>query len=201
MYYLRNKNLSIFQNAFIVLLFSSIIYTFFFGLHLERANSQGFILDGIGGSDVGASDADSRETSSGIRRNPFKSWFPDLPPVIEVINDTIVEIRDNVFRPRLNLSRFNLQGIIWSISDSRAIINGEIYKIGDEINSAKIIKMDKKGVTLQYYEEEHTLSIPELIKMEVPNDEHRDKRKYEQDIYYQEDDYNMEGKFESYGVP
>ena len=199
MYYFRNKKSGIFTNTRIVFLVFLSIYFSFFTFLLDGVYSQEVSISGFGGVNTDMHGVGLKDNQPETRRSPFRNWFPGVEPIREVVNETITEIIEDYF-PRFDISRFNLQGVIWSISDSRAIINSKIYRIGEEINGAKIIKIDKKGVTLQHRKEEYVLFIPEVIKMEVANETYGQEDSYGTDVYYG-DEYGSQEESDVYGVP
>jgi len=48
------------------------------------------------------------------------------------------------------LPQFKVDGFIWGSSIPQAIINGKVYGVGDTVESAKITKIDKTGVTILF---------------------------------------------------
>lgn len=44
-----------------------------------------------------------------------------------------------------------LQGLLWGGRQPRAIINGRVYTVDDEIEGAKIISIDRRGVTIEHH--------------------------------------------------
>ena len=75
-------------------------------------------------------------------RDPFKSYIPETEFP-----------RASSFQ----LNKLNVTGIIWGTDLPLAIINGKVYKVGDEILGAKILGIDKKGVLLDYKGETYLL--------------------------------------------
>ena len=96
-------------------------------------------------------------------RNPFKDWLPE--PIknadqgLENIFHDLIE--EEVEIPPFNVSLYAVQGIFWGSIEPKAIINNTIYHIGDELDGAIIKKIDKEGVTVEYYEEEYVITIRE----------------------------------------
>lgn len=54
----------------------------------------------------------------------------------------------------------SVQGIIWGTTLPQAIINDQVVKIGDMIEGAKIIGIDKAGVNIIFQDMEYTLPVP-----------------------------------------
>lgn len=54
-------------------------------------------------------------------------------------------------------------GLVWGGDEPKAIINGEIYGIGDTINDAQIIEITKEGIKVSYQGTEHLLKRDQLL--------------------------------------
>ncbi len=82
-------------------------------------------------------------------RDPLKSLLPDsltrsasiMPPEAETTAAAPV-----AEPPRLDLA---VQGLWWGGPNPRAIINGDVYAIGDRINGATIVAIDRRGVIVE----------------------------------------------------
>ncbi|MFA5198612.1 MAG: hypothetical protein WC432_03600, partial [Candidatus Omnitrophota bacterium] len=51
-------------------------------------------------------------------------------------------------KPDFDISKLQLQGVVWGVKNPQAIINGKVVSVGDLIEGAEIVSIDKKGVTL-----------------------------------------------------
>ena len=54
---------------------------------------------------------------------------------------------------------FMISGIVWGNAPARAIIDSKVYKVGDFIKEAKILKIDNSGIHIIYKEREFCISI------------------------------------------
>jgi len=63
-------------------------------------------------------------------------------------------------KQELDLTKFSVQGIISGSGIPCAIINGEVVKAGSMVSGAKIVKIDKTGITLLYQDETYVLLTP-----------------------------------------
>ena len=54
---------------------------------------------------------------------------------------------------------WNLSGIVYSPTDPLAIINGKMVRVGDTVDDAKVAKIEKKKVTLDYSGSSITLTV------------------------------------------
>ncbi|MCX5694513.1 MAG: hypothetical protein NT014_05270 [Candidatus Omnitrophica bacterium] len=71
------------------------------------------------------------EYQSAQLRDPFRTYF----------------VKEE---PKPVPSRLSVQGIIWGVKVPQAIINGNIFTIGDLIEGAEIVSIEKKGITLSF---------------------------------------------------
>jgi len=96
-------------------------------------------------------------------RNPFKDWLPKPVKKAEQQLENIFHdlIEEEVEIPPFNVALYTIQGIFWGSIEPKAIINNAIYRIGDELDGAIIKKVDKEGVTVEYYEEEYVITMRE----------------------------------------
>jgi hypothetical protein len=95
------------------------------------------------------------EYKSGKLRDPFKTYFIDEEP--EVAPEESAEEAQPEFDP----GKFKVQGIIWGVKTPQAIINDKVLTIGDLIEEAKILRIEKKGITLSFYVKIFNLPAPE----------------------------------------
>lgn len=82
------------------------------------------------------------EYKSGKLRDPFQ-------PVVtseekKVTPDKKVDLK----QPRFDFGKLKVQGIIWGGRIPQAIINDQVLTVGDTIEGAEILNIDKKGITL-----------------------------------------------------
>ena len=54
-----------------------------------------------------------------------------------------------------------LSGILWDVKDSKAVINGEIVGIGDEINKYSVVDIDRNSVVLNNGTKDIEISLEE----------------------------------------
>lgn len=84
------------------------------------------------------------EYKSSKFRDPFKTYLIKEEPKIVVQDDLPVT------KPQFDTSKITIQGIVWGGARSQAIINNRVCTIGDTIEGAQILSIDKKGITLNY---------------------------------------------------
>ena len=81
-------------------------------------------------------------------RDPFEDAFPKegTSEFAEATEEMSAEEAppQETFDP----SKFSVTGLVWGLSESRAIINGQIVGVGSEIEGATIEKIDKEGILL-----------------------------------------------------
>ena len=130
-------------------------------------------------------------------RNPFKDWFPVIikeEPIV-VTEELLIDIEEE---PHLDLSQYTVEGLIWGSSKPKAIINGEIYslgeRLGDKFGGAEIVKISKEGVTLLFYEEEYIITTKPVLKIKsdengVINFDELNNSEVNDDLLEQEENY------------
>jgi hypothetical protein len=92
-------------------------------------------------------------------RDPFKSFLgEDKGP------GTGLAQADLASKP---LPDLKVQGIIWGGSFPQAIINNKVVKVGDTIDNARIIEINKDGIEVFYGNRQYNLSSP--AKVTYPN--------------------------------
>jgi len=78
-------------------------------------------------------------------RDPLKSWLPEkiekeaLPRKPIAIGVKGAEVPDLV-----------IQGMVWDTDMPQAIIDGNVYKVGDRFQDGKILEINKDGVKILY---------------------------------------------------
>ncbi len=85
-------------------------------------------------------------------RDPFWDYLPK--------EETEKTAKANLKSSEPVLPALKVQGIIWGGNFPQAIINNNVLKIGDTIEGAKIIKIDKAGIMVSYGGREYELSSP-----------------------------------------
>lgn len=80
-------------------------------------------------------------------RDPLESLLPEVPkaPVEEAAANAHQPL--HVERPMPSL---RVEGLWWETQQPRAIINGEVYGIGDQVSGATIRAIGRDGVTLEF---------------------------------------------------
>jgi hypothetical protein len=85
------------------------------------------------------------EYKSGGLRDPFKTYIVKEEP--KAVTSENAELSK---QPELDLDNLKVQGIIWGVKAPQAIINDKVLTIGDFIEGAEIIGIEKKGITLSF---------------------------------------------------
>lgn len=95
-----------------------------------------------------AQDLDSNEPISydaSDLRDPFTTYLPQKST--EAPKEESLQPQVEVKLPEMNI-----QGIVWQTTNPQVIIDGQVLKLGDTINGAKIIKITKEGISFLYQE-------------------------------------------------
>ncbi|PIQ91081.1 MAG: hypothetical protein COV71_01205 [Candidatus Omnitrophica bacterium CG11_big_fil_rev_8_21_14_0_20_41_12] len=79
---------------------------------------------------------------SGQLRDPFQSCL------VKERYPSGIQEAGNLAQSKIDLDAFVVQGIIWGGKMPQAIINNKVLGIGDLIENAKILSIDKTGITL-----------------------------------------------------
>jgi len=99
------------------------------------------------------------------RRNPFKHSLPIKIKKIQAEKAPVKKIEEKKpgesllaklpkkEKKELVLPTFTVSGIVWGEYRPRAIIDNQVYMIGDMVNGAKILDITEKGVEMFYQEE------------------------------------------------
>ena len=81
-------------------------------------------------------------------RDPLTSLFPRPAPEPVPASPASQTPEAPAIPPPPTLS---VQGIVWGGSTPQAIINDQLYGIGDVVKGAKIVMIDREGVTMDYH--------------------------------------------------
>jgi hypothetical protein len=88
------------------------------------------------------------EYSSGDLRDPFNDLFylekEKEKQSVQVPQESIPD------EPMFSLENFKVQGVIWGGKFPQAIINNKVLKVGDLIEGAEIVSIEKEGITLNF---------------------------------------------------
>jgi len=94
------------------------------------------------------------EYTSGDLRDPFSDLFQlaEEKAKKEKEAQTIQAPLENIVpdKPLPSLDNFKVQGVIWGGKFPQAIINNKVLGVGDSIEGVEIVKIDKKGITLNF---------------------------------------------------
>lgn len=93
---------------------------------------------------------------SSLLRDPFSTYL-----VKELKTEVSSPVgKELLATPGIDLDSLKVQGIVWGGEMPQAIINNEVLSVGDVINGAKIISIDKKGINFDSSGEVVSLSVP-----------------------------------------
>ncbi len=136
------------MNSGFILFLSNILFTAVF--FLPPANAQEQSKQEVG---IRSIPLKSEVTyGSGNLRDPFKSLVqsellvspgPDVPAVTEV-----------------SAPPLKIQGIVWGGNFPQAIINDKVVKVGDTIEGAQLLSIEKDSVTVFFVNRQFILSSP-----------------------------------------
>lgn len=92
---------------------------------------------------------------------PFKKVLKELPQIPE----TTIAGTD---KDKFDYSSLDVTGIVWGTDKPKAIINDEVFGIGDTVEGAEILNISKEGILLKYKDEEYLMKR-EKEKIEEEN--------------------------------
>lgn len=84
---------------------------------------------------------------------------PETPTLIEQPKEKPAEKVKKEPPKEIILPTFIVTGIVWGKESPRAIIDHQVYKIGDMIKGAKILDISQKGIYMLYEGKEFLVSI------------------------------------------
>ena len=103
-------------------------------------------------------------------KNPFQSQLPPPPVVVDPAqlnpgqnNNQIPNLGNNVSnivnavipqKPSITVT-----GLVWSDIVQQAVVNSQIVGVGDQINGAKVLQINRDGVRVSYQGIEYTFTI------------------------------------------
>ena len=82
-------------------------------------------------------------------RDPLKSLLPEAPAPESQTAAVKAEKKEAV-PPATPPPNLTVRGVLWGGREPQAIINDEVYRIGDTIEGAKILSIDPAGVTIEH---------------------------------------------------
>lgn len=92
-------------------------------------------------------------------RDPFESYLPKEE--VQALSEQDQELMDAEAEQQPKpLPPLNIQGIIWKGKLKQAIINNRVVKIGDEIEEAKVVAIEREGITFIYDKREYKVNAP-----------------------------------------
>lgn len=96
-----------------------------------------------------------------IEFNPKSAKDPFKSPVRKKPKN--VETRE----VKVDLPPMSIKGIIWDVDMPQAVINDKVFKVGDDINGAEIVSIEKGAVYLKYRGNDFTLVLADIGKTEI----------------------------------
>lgn len=94
-------------------------------------------------------------------RDPLRPALPVRPKKekpLEKAKETPKETKKEPPK-EIILPTFTITGIVWGKASPRAIIDNQVYKIGDTIKGAKILDITEKGIRMIYEEKEFWVNV------------------------------------------
>lgn len=81
-------------------------------------------------------------------RDPMKSVLPELPTPDTGGGEAFAQAE--VKSPAVPPPSLTVRGVLWGGPEPQAIINDEVYRVGDSVEGARILSIDANGVTIEH---------------------------------------------------
>ena len=94
-----------------------------------------------------------RQEISGYEETHEAEAYTDMNAEIALIENKRASLQERF------LSNFTLNGIVWDLDNSWAVINNEVVKTGDMLNGAKVVSIKPQKVTLSFQDKEFELVL------------------------------------------
>ena len=109
------------------------------------------------------------EYASENLRDPFRGF----------IEERVTAVKEEE-KAEIPLPSLNVQGIIWGGKFPQAIINHRVVKVEDTIEGARIIDINKDGVTVFFNNRKYNLSSPAAVGLENLEKKPKGGKEYEE---------------------
>jgi hypothetical protein len=86
---------------------------------------------------------DAAYSASGLR-DPLKSLLPKPTPA-ELAGEAAPPVKEPPPPPAITI-----QGLVWGGSEPQAIIGGKLYRVNDTVDGAKILSIQRGGITIEH---------------------------------------------------
>ena len=83
-------------------------------------------------------------------RDPLKSLLPPVPSPRTELRSTDASAPVVAQSPKPSPAVLQIQGLFWGGTQPQAIINHRVYRVGESVEGAKIVTIDRAGVTLDH---------------------------------------------------
>ncbi len=124
---------------------------------------------------------ESDDDLSFLDRNPFKSWLPKVEEKIEKkleeakiesigVKDHDMPVSKTIEEPAVpetQAPEIVINGLVWNTDRPQAIINGEIFGVGDMVENSKIVNIHKDGVDVIVSNELFTIKIEQTLTQSI----------------------------------
>lgn len=99
-------------------------------------------------------------------RDPFLSLLPPDPTAQAAARGSGVaaSARPALPKPPAPPPVIKVQGVIWGGPAPKAIVEGKLYGIGDVIKGAKIVSIDRQGITMEHEGRPVAYVIPDIVE-------------------------------------
>jgi hypothetical protein len=81
-------------------------------------------------------------------KDPFLSLFPKKEPEVKNVEQVVPVKKEEIKPPELSI-----QGLVWGKIAPQAIVNNKVVSVGDIIDEARIIGINKEGIRILFKNE------------------------------------------------
>lgn len=99
------------------------------------------------------------EYKSGGFRDPFQPPLVKQEKKVTQVEQAKQVKKIDLIQPGSDIGNLKVQGIIWGGKIPQAIINDEVFSVGDTIQGIEILSIDKTGITLSSSGEANNLIV------------------------------------------
>jgi len=110
-----------------------------------------FVFFLVAAIDCGCIALAEEKAADGVIARPVVEYkSADLRDPFKEIKDAQLEKKPDSAVPGPDFNKIKVEGIIWGGRFPQAIINSKVLTVGDSIEGAEILSIDKNGITLSF---------------------------------------------------
>lgn len=128
-----------------------------------------FLFSGCGDKNKGAADDKEIKTQelTQVTQAETKDSFPEPQPEPQIPNPFLTSEEKEYFedtRKETRIDYLNLTAVFYSPLNSKAIIEGRIYKVGDIVDNKKIVEINPEEVMLEDSQGAYVIALKPVLE-------------------------------------